>query len=605
MKKDDVLELIENVARNKQVELNLSEKLLTSLPPEIGQLTNLSTLNLSSNRLTKLPEEIGKLTNLTTLYPIGNPLESPPPEIAERGIKAIRSYFKSLEAKGRALNEVKVLLVGDGGAGKTSLVKQLLGEKFDKHELQTHGINIRNRKVEDIHVLFWDFGGQEIMHATHQFFLSKRSLYILVLDCRRDEKTEYWLKHIESFGGDSPILVVLNKIDENPSFEVNRKFLQEKYKGIKGFYRVSCANGQGIKAFTGTLSKAVANVELIETMWPKTWFNVKTQLEEMTENFISIDKYKEMCTNEKITEKTDQDILVDFLNDLGAILHFKDFELLDTHVLEPKWVTNAVYRIINSEKLAACKGVLKLDLLDEILKKDAEDDYYYPSGKYRYIIDLMKKFELCYEIDKETVLLPDLLEVQEPEFDFYYAGALKFVIDYDFLPRSIMPRFIVKMHKDITSELRWRTGVVLEDKAFHSTAVIKADERDEKIYIYVNGEQRRDYFSTIRKTFRDINDSFEKLEAKEMVPLPDNDEITIEYEELIGYEQMGKDDYTVGKLRKTYSVNELLNGVVSEEEREEEHMIIAKNGGNVYVTVGAKTRKYPEARGQTRCYAGC
>jgi small GTP-binding protein len=517
-----------------------------------------------------------------------NPLESPPLDIASKGIEAIRSYFKSLEGEKRALNEVKVLLVGDGGAGKTSLVKQVLCEEFDRHEPQTHGINLRDWKVEDIHVHFWDFGGQEIMHATHQFFLSKRSLYILVLDGRRDEKTEYWLKHIESFGGYSPILVVLNKIDANPSFEVNRKFLQEKYKGIKGFYRVSCANGQGIKDFTGVLSKALANVELIETMWPKTWFNVKTQLEAMTENFISIDEYKEMCTEERITEKTDQDSLVDFLNDLGVILHFKDFELLDTHVLEPKWVTNAVYKIINSDKLAASNGVLRLDLLDEILKKEADDDYYYPSGKYRYIIDLMKKFELCYEIDKETVLLPDLLEVQEPEFNFDYDAALKFVIDYDFLPRSVMPRFIVKMHRDIKPELRWRTGVVLEDKAFHSTAVIKADERDEKIYIYVAGEQKRDYFSTTRKTFRDINDSFEKLEAKEMVPLPDNDEIAIKYESLIGYEQMGIDDYTVGELRKTYSVKELLNGIVSEEEREEEHMKIPKGGGNLYLKIEQK-----------------
>jgi small GTP-binding protein len=550
--------------------LYLYRNQLTSLPAEIVKLKNLTWLDLSYNQLKRLPAEITELKNLIELNLSENPLEFPPLDIAHKGIEAIRSYFKSLKGEKQPLNEVKVLLVGDGGAGKTSLVKQVFGEKFDKHESQTHGINLRDWKVEDIQVHFWDFGGQEIMHATHQFFLSKRSLYILVLDGRRDEKTEYWLKHIESFGGGSPILVVLNKIDENPSFEVNRRFLQDKYKGIKGFYRVSCANGQGIKDFTGVLSKALPNVELIETMWPKTWFNVKMQLEDMTENFISIDEYKEMCTEEKITEKTDQDTLVDFLNDLGVILHFKDFELLDTHVLEPKWVTNAVYRIINSDKLAACNGVLKLDLLDEILKKEAEDDYYYPPGKYKYIIDLMKKFELCYEIDKETVLLPDLLEVQEPEFDYDYGRSLKFVIDYDFLPRSVMPRFIVKMHKDIASELRWRTGVVLEDKAFHSTAVIKADEQDEKIYIYVNGEQKRDYFSAIRKTFRDIKDSFEKLEPKEMVPLPDNDEITIKYESLIGYEQMGKDDYTVGELRKTYSVKKLLNGVEKEEDRMEE-----------------------------------
>jgi hypothetical protein len=108
---------------------------------------------------------------------------------------------------------------------------------------------------------------------------------------------------------------------------------------------------------------------------------------------------------------------------------------------------------------------------------------------------------------------------------------------------------------------------VLEDEAFHSTAVIKADEENKKIYIYVDGEQKRDYFSTIRKTFRDINASFEKLKAKEMVPLPDNDEITIEYVELIGYELEGRDDYFIGKLRKGYSVKKLLNGIEKEGER--------------------------------------
>jgi small GTP-binding protein len=569
--------------------LYLSNNQLKTLPAEIVELKNLTTLNLSRNQLTSLPAEIVELKNLTTLNLSRNPLESPPLDIANKGIEAIRSYFKSLEGEKQPLNEVKVLLVGDGGAGKTSLVKQVLGEEFDKQEPQTHGINLRDWKVEDIHVHFWDFGGQEIMHATHQFFLSKRSLYILVLDGRRDEKTEYWLKHIESFGGDSPILVLLNKIDENPSFEVNRKFLQEKYKGIKGFYRVSCANGQGIKDFTGALNKAVANVELIQTLWPKTWFNVKTQLEAMTENIISIDEYKEMCMKEEIAEKTDQDTLVDFLNDLGVILHFKDFELLDTH-------------IINSKELAACNGVLKLDLLDEILKKDAEDDYYYPPGRYRYIIDLMKKFELCYEIDKETVLLPDLLEVQEPEFDFDYDAALKFVIDYDFLPRSIMPRVIVKMHKGIASELRWRTGVVLEDKArvivkmhkgiaselrwrtgvvledkaFHSTAVIKADERDENIYIYVDGEQKRDYFSAILFTFRGINRSFEKLKAIEKVPLPDEPEITVSYEHLIRSEKKGIEEFMPDGSENEYRVKDLLGTIYVEKKTEEEILQILR-----------------------------
>ena len=44
------------------------------------------------------------------------------------------------------------------------------------------------------------------MHATHQFFLTKRSLYLVVLNAREGEtrgRLDYWLKIIDSFGGDS------------------------------------------------------------------------------------------------------------------------------------------------------------------------------------------------------------------------------------------------------------------------------------------------------------------------------------------------------------------------------------------------------------------
>ncbi len=87
------------------------------------------------------------------------------------------------------------------------------------------------------------------MHATHQFFLTKRSLYLLVLDSRLDEKenrVEYWLKIIQSFGGDSPIIVVCNKNDEH-DLELDWRGLQNKYPAIKAFAKkVSCKTGDGI-----------------------------------------------------------------------------------------------------------------------------------------------------------------------------------------------------------------------------------------------------------------------------------------------------------------------------------------------------------------------
>lgn len=566
--------------------LNLNTTQLSDIYTIKG-LTNLERLDLRNNKISHLPREIVALNmeikweNFHTfgLNLYGNPLESPPVEIVKKGKEAILKYFEELDkAKYKPLNEVKLLLVGDGGAGKTSLVKRILGKVFDKNEAQTEGIDIGSWKIkkenETIKVHIWDFGGQEIMHATHQFFLSKRSLYILVLDGRKDEKTEYWLKLIESVGGDSPVLLVINKIDQNPGFEVNQKTLKRKYKSIKGFYRISCATGKGLKNFILALKEALSQLEMLRTNWPEGWFNIKTSLENMKEDFITYDRYTEICAEGKITDQSSQDMLVDFLNDLGIILHFRDLHLQDTHVLNPEWVTEGVYKIINSEKLAVNKGILKVRMLDGILKKREGDRFDYSQGKYRYIIELMKKFELCYAIDSQNILIPDLLQVEESEFYFYYAGSLKFVIEYDFLPHSIMPRFIVRMHNDIKKNLRWRTGVVLENRKFHASAVVTVDNEEKKLFIYVDGEQKRDYFSVIRHTIQDINHSFEKLEVTELVPLPDNDDITLLYDELLGYELGGKSEIYVGRLRKSYSVSELLDGIEKLRERKQRELPI-------------------------------
>lgn len=578
----------------KLIKLYLSNNQLKFLIPEISELKNLTLLRLDNNQLRSLPPEILELdlditlahfSNPNMIYLKGNPIEKPPIEIIIKGKEAVITYFNSLESEMKPLNEVKVLLVGDGGAGKTSLMKRLVGEGFDGNEHQTQGINIKGWEFKDedkeIKTKLWDFGGQEIMHATHQFFLSKRSLYILVLDSRRDEKAEYWLKHIRSFGGDSPVLVVLNKIDENPSFELNRKFLQDKYHPlIRGFFRISCKENKGIEVFSRKLKKELSKVEHLQIEWAKSWFNVKTKLENMNCDFITYEEYWNICLEENVCDKSSQNILVDFLNDLGVILHFKDLSLLDTHVLEPKWITKGIYKIINSEVLAKKKGVLRFNMLDEILEQKKEDDYYYPCTRYDYMINLMKKFELCYAIDEETVLLPDLLAVPEPNFDFDSNGALKFFVEYDFLPRSIMPRFIVKMNMDIKNGLQWRTGVVLENKDFNSCAVIKSDNEAKRIYINVNGGQKRDYFSSILFNLREINKNFEKLKAVEKIPLSDELDIAISYDHLVYLEGIGEEKCRPDGSRKAYNVKELLGTVdirKKEEELLEEILDILKN----------------------------
>ncbi|MHC4476677.1 MAG: leucine-rich repeat domain-containing protein [Planctomycetota bacterium] len=202
MNQKELLEKIKQAAWDGRTELYLGGYNLTSVPAEISQLKNLTVLNLGVNKLTSVPAEIGQLEKLEQLYLHGNDGLGIPPEVLgpnryRRGKEPARPadiidyYFRQRREARRELREAKVLLVGQGGVGKTSLVKRLIEDDYNPDELKTEGIDIRDwgvagwrrkgKEATRIKLNVWDFGGQEIMHATHQFFLTKRSLYILVL----------------------------------------------------------------------------------------------------------------------------------------------------------------------------------------------------------------------------------------------------------------------------------------------------------------------------------------------------------------------------------------------------------------------------------------
>lgn len=557
-----VLQLAKNNLRSISIEILLA-------------LPKLKFLDVSHNELTLLPVELIDLESLREMLCIGNPFDEPPPEIIEWGLPRIREYLISIRKGERLyLNEVKIIFVGDGGTGKTSLIRRLISNDFDPNEPQTHGIKISTHNITSknraILLNIWDFGGQEIMHATHQFFLSKRSLYVLVLDSRKDEKTEYWLKHIESFGGNSPILVAINKADENLGFDINRKFLSRKYQGIRGYFKTSCATGSGIVEFLDALKGSVDHVQIAQTTWPNSWFHAKQKIQSINKNFISLNEYRNVCKQFNIDSETNQDVLVGFLHDLGLVLHFDDFSLLDTHVLNPKWVTNAVYRIVNYKKLAKSKGVLPIKWLQDILCPQQEDDFIYPREKYHFIIDLMLKFELCYQINSRELLIPDLLDIQEPDIPSPDEQTICFTLMYDYLPKSVMPRLIVRLHDDIFKGCCWRTGLIVSDRTFDAKAIIRADDRERQIDIWVTGKHRKEYLSGILFMLRDINASFQKLGVIEKIRLPDAFDIMISYDHLVKLRDRGVKDFFPEGAEKEYNVDFLLGGVEPSSKNEEE-----------------------------------
>ncbi|MCP4220299.1 MAG: hypothetical protein GY765_37050, partial [bacterium] len=553
----------------------------------LQDLPALTSLSLENNKITDV-SFIRHLEHLTSLYLHKNPIENPPPEIVKQGLSAIRDYFKSMEAAPESvqLNEVKVLLVGDGGAGKTSLLKQLEGETFDKHEPKTHGIAIHTLPcpkadlTEPIQAHVWDFGGQEIMHASHQFFLSKRALYILVVNAREEGDPDYWLQHIRTFGGDSPVLVVVNKTDEH-DHHLDNFTLKEKYPNIKGFYRTSCADRSGLEEFQKALYNEIPKIELLQTPVAASWMRVKRRLEELTKINCHIDsgQFETVCDDENIPKDTTRETLVRFLNELGIILHFRQMDLAKYHVLNPRWVTEGVYRIINSTTLETQKGVLRENQLDTVINEEKDktkpmdqehEDRPYNGDERRYLVKLMEHFQLCFPLAGEEILVPVQLPANAPFLQLPGEGALNFRVQFDFLPRSLVPRLLIRLKGDVVLEKCWRSGMVLENKDTQTTTLVRADYKEKTLSIAITGTGKREYLGIIRHGLLEIHDSFERLEYRELVPLPDGR--AVEYSFLVGYEQEGVKDYYDGVARKNYDVTKLLDTVTFPAERSRERM---------------------------------
>jgi len=538
--------------------LNLSANRIADLPSAVFDLQNLRELNLTDNCLKELPADAGQLSRLNRLFLHGNPqLELLSEALGPRDEDVWRNHAVPLSPKrildlyfgarkSRPLNEAKMILVGRSGAGKTSIVNRLVRNEFRAVQDKTDGIEITpwilpSADGDAVRVNVWDFGGQEIMHATHRLFLTKRSLYLLVIDARageQDRNIDYWLRLIDSVGGGSPIIVVINRIKDN-YFEVNERGIMNKYSSVRAFVATDCKDGVGIADLQQLVAREVYTLPHVRDPFPVAWFGVKDDLAGSRDDFISYEQYRGLCRFRGVSDEMEQDALAEILHDLGVVVNFRDeARLRSTHILNPRWVTNGIYKILNFHTFAERRsGEFGISELSTVL-----DARTYPPDKYQYIIDLMVRFELCYEcFDRPGhYLVPELLTKQEPPASNVSSDdTLRVRYQYVVFPEGLLPRFIVRTRALNQGAQRWRTGVELRMR--DARALVRADGGERRIEIAVTGEHvdRRRLLGVVRADFEALHTSIAKLEVSEEVGYCG---AWLSYSELQAFKRDGKRD---------------------------------------------------------------
>lgn len=579
--------------------IDLSFSDIENLPEHMDCFKKLQELDLRYTNITALPNSMSQLKYLSNLELMFTPLSLKiPPEILNQSAKEIVKYVlaQQSDAPKDYFNESKMVIVGQGSVGKSSLLNRLVRDEFEEKN-STEGIDITNwhfsENGEAYKLNVWDFGGQEIYHSTHQFFLTERSLYLLVWDALAEDeygRIDYWLKTIQSLAGDSPIIIVVNKCDNNIGRinHLDDTDYKERFPQIKDIVYVSCKDNIGIEDLRKLIKELAINLPLMKTSWLSSWLNVRKRLEELSKtlNFISYEKYLKICKEDNI-DSEEALSLIKYLHDLGIVLYYHNDSLLSNIViLSSEWGTDAVYKVLDEQEkqLKGRNGILCCDDLP-IIWNDKER---YPKDRYPYLLNLMKRFQLAFEVSDSTYLVAELLENKtiNLDYEFPFGETISFRYEYDFIPAGIMTRFIVSLNNYLETidkvKQCWKKGAYLKRNTAYALVRLYDNLSERYVDIKVSGEiprERQELLTIIRKSFEEIHSQFKQIKIIEKIPCicSEECEFLFEYKSILRAERKGKPTIECHHTLEDVDIKKLLDGVESNMENNSRHSTVINN----------------------------
>nr|KAG5713801.1 hypothetical protein BaRGS_024428 [Batillaria attramentaria] len=395
-------------------DLDLSVNLLRSLTSDIGEQADLKILSLRGNR--NLHEDF--LQN--SRYPV----------------RDILGFLLSV------LEEVS---------------NEEVKERVRSQTLSTVGIDI-NELIFDcgskgvVNFRTWDFGGQREYYATHQYFLSPRSLYLVmwnIIDGERGvEGLQQWLVNIQARAPGAPVIIVGTHVDILRDKATRRNFPPDFEEAMVGMVRklfinnqepdkcglpciidtvnISCKTGENVRKLVDLIKHNVfelkhprsRTVKLLGQKIPRKYLLLQTVVRELALERIQDFKEpyevyrKRLCVSDRMMEKgytTFRDVeeleqATRFLHENGVLFHWDDLALRDLYFLDPQWLCDQLAKVVTVREINsfAQRGVMRISNLEFLFRSTT----FQPEDVHQYITSLLAKFEVALQFDDEHLFNP-------------------------------------------------------------------------------------------------------------------------------------------------------------------------------------------------------
>lgn len=521
--------------------LDFSGNHIKTIPEWLFQLPLLKECNLSKNEITDVPDQVAPLIDNGVLKIDDNPFAGELGEVAQLGQSRLVAYLKERAQSAAPEWRVKLLIVGEGGVGKTNLLRRLRGETFLPNLEPTHALEIKSLKLlhpsnKEISLDFraWDFGGQDFYHATHQFFYSGKSIFLLVWNARENiqqSKLTSWLDRIQALAPDSPTLLIATWSDTiKPNIPISE--LREKYSQVVGLYPVDNESGTGISRAVDALAEIAVKLDHVGRRRPLAWGDALESVRAHSEPYTDFWRFQHLAQLSGVAEF---DAFADYLCHIGEITFFPRnpiyqpelAELRDWVVLKPDWLLQHIGSVLTDQEVAANSGVLTPQQQNRIWHDC-------PNIVQEYLLRMMDHFDLAYRTPEPAPVRSIVVELcpEDRPSEVHplwerakVGGATEISLEYHFsttIPPGLPTWFIARSHRFTNPTRHWRRGALLADEQGQHWALLQADLDGRKVSLAARGAIPQNFFALLRDCFEGTLRRFPGLlsRVERIIPCP-------------------------------------------------------------------------------------
>lgn len=352
--------------------LDLSYSAIVSGDPALLWRKSLGALHLKDSIFLNAPKEL--LAGDNCLEKLRDYYAAYRPGVATgQGKAATAAAARSSEV---VLNDIKVMIIGNGQVGKTQLRRSLEGVSYDDKVATTHGLEITPAKLGARPLRIWDFGGQDIYLGTHALFLKTRAIFVVAwtpqMEMQRHHEVDgfsqknyplqEFARYVLGLAGPNFPVILLQSQCEQPNQVAPPQLPSQTQSAFSvpvqkvHFAARTRENMDGLLAALAKAADQLAAQER-EVRLPPAWAEVKATVESMSASakeagstrVLSLTAWRALCRRHGVEGDSAPQTLLELLHNFGTLFHDQDVNA-DLIIVDQNWALGAIYAIFDRSR---------------------------------------------------------------------------------------------------------------------------------------------------------------------------------------------------------------------------------------------------------------